>query len=394
MKLAVVGFGNAGGKVTDRLLDYESSTDRALCRFTTVINTAKVDLEKIERVPPEYRVLIGQTHAQSKGHGAGADPDIGAEIAREDELEIGRVLDQVPLHEVDAFLIVAGLGGGTGSGGGPVLASMLQERYAEPVYGLGVLPSEDEGGRASLNAARSVRSYADATDALLLFDNNAWREGRDAVDAGYERTNLEIAKRVGTLLAAGATDGTTVAENAMDASDINRTLAVGGVSTVAYAETELEQETSRRQGLLGRFRSPDPEREADGADAATKVHGLVRRAVRSRLTCPANVDSTERALIVVSGPPAELSRKGLESARSWLEQQTNSIEVLAGDNPLKSADKLSAVVVLSNVTDVPRVDNLQDQAVDAADNIENQRETRDEEIEDLIRDDDGTLDPI
>jgi cell division GTPase FtsZ len=394
MKLAVVGFGNAGGKITDRLLEYESSTDRALCRFTAVINTAKVDLEKIEWVPPEYRVLIGQTHAQSKGHGAGADPDIGAEIAREDELEIGRVLDQVPLHEVDAFLIVAGLGGGTGSGGGPVLASMLQERYAEPVYGLGVLPSEDEGGRASLNAARSVRSYAESADALLLFDNNAWREGTDAVEAGYERTNLEIAKRVGTLLAAGATDGSSVAENAMDASDINRTLAVGGVSTVAYAESDLERETTRQQGLLGRFRSPDTDRERDGADAATKVHGLVRRAVRSRLTCPANVDSAERALIVVSGPPSEFSQKGLERARRWLESEIGSVEVLAGDDPRHGNERLSATVLLSNVTDVPRIDRLQQQAVDAKENIETQAADRESAIADLVRDEDDELDPV
>jgi cell division GTPase FtsZ len=394
MKLAVVGIGNAGGKITDRLLEYESAADRALCRFTAAVNTAKVDLEKIERVPAEYRVLIGQTHAQSKGHGAGADPDIGAEIAREDELELGRVLDQVPLHDVDAFLTVAGLGGGTGSGAGPVLASMLAERYAEPVYALGVLPSEDEGGRASLNAARSIRSYAESTEGLVLFDNDAWREGTDAVETGYERTNLEIAKRVGTLLSAGARDGSAVAENAMDASDINRTLSVGGVSTVAYAESDLKPETTRQQGLLGRFRSPDPDQTADGADSATKVHGLVRRAVRSRLTCPANVDSAERALIVVSGPPSEFSQKGLDRARRWLESATESVEVLAGDDPRHDHDRLTATVLLSNVTDVPRVDRLQSQAVDAKKNIETQAADRESDISDLVQDENDELDPV
>jgi hypothetical protein len=68
--------------------------------------------------------------------------------------------------------------------------------------------------------------------------------------------------------------------------------------------------------------------------------------------------------------------------------------VLAGDDPRPGAERLAAVVVLSNVTDVPRVEALQQQATDAAENIENQAETRDEEIEDLIRDDEGTLDPI
>ncbi|MFB6159694.1 MAG: tubulin/FtsZ family protein [Haloferacaceae archaeon] len=394
MKLAVIGFGNAGGKVTDRLLEYEATTGRALCRFPAVINTANIDLEKIERVPPEYRVLIGQTDERSKGHGAGADPDLGAEIARQDQLEIERVLDEVPLHEIDAFLIVAGLGGGTGSGGGPVLAERLAERYGEPVYGLGILPSEDEGGRASLNAARSIPSYSESTDALVLFDNNAWREGRDSVDAGYERTNHEIAKRVVTLLAAGERDGSTVAENAMDASDINRTLAVGGVSTIAYAETELETSTARSQGLLGRFRAGDDGTAADGADSATKVHSLVRRAVRSRLTCPATIESAERALVVVSGPPSEFSRKGLERARRWIESEIGSVEVLAGDDPREGNDTLSATVLLSNVTDVPRIDRLQDQAVDAKENIETQAADRETEIEELITDTDNELDPV
>jgi cell division GTPase FtsZ len=112
------------------------------------------------------------------------------------------------------------------------------------------------------------------------------------------------------------------------------------------------------------------------------------------LTCPATVSSAERSLIVVSGPPRELSRKGLDSARRWVEQQTNSIEVLAGDDPRRSADSLSAAVILSNVTDVPRVEALQDQAVDAAGNIEKQETTRSEDVEELITDDEDRLDPI
>jgi cell division GTPase FtsZ len=392
MKLAVVGVGNAGGKITDSLLAYESSTGRALCRFSAVVNTATVDLERVDRVPAERRVLVGQTDARAKGHGAGADPEVGAEIARQDRDEIGRLLDQVPLHEIDAFLVVAGLGGGTGSGGGPVVASTLADRYEEPVYGLAVLPSADEGGRASLNAARALPSYTDATDALLLFDNEAWRTGDEAVGAGYERTNREMATRVVTLLAAGEADGSAVAENAMDASDVNRTLAVGGVSTVAYAETPVEASTTRRQGLLGRFRSDAD--AGDGADAATKVHGLVRRAVRSRLTCPAGVGSAERALVVLSGPPREFSQKGLERARRWLEDETGSAEVLAGDDPREASETLSATVLLANVTDVPRVDRLQERAVDAKANIEAQAEDREAEIADLVTDEDDELDPV
>jgi len=391
MKVALVGFGNAGGKVADELLRYQKQTGRSLFQYVLAVNSARSDLARLEQIPDDDQILIGQTDERVKGHGVGSDPELGAEVTRRDRQELERALDDVPVYQVDAFLVVAGLGGGTGSGGAPVLAERLREMYDEPVYGLGVLPSKDEGGRASFNAARSLQSFVDATTNLLLFDNDAWRGYQDSVGDGYARTNRELATRIGALLSAGNLDGTEVSENVMDASDIRRTLDTGGVSTIAYAEEQLEHETQKSQGLLAKFRGNGSNLEVD---TAKKVSGVVRKAVQSRLTCPASVDSAERSLVVVSGPPAELSRKGLESARRWLEAQTDSIEVLAGDDPRKSADELSAVVLLSNVTDVSRVDSLQDQAVDAADNIESQRETRDEEIENLIRDDDGTLDPI
>jgi len=393
MKLAVIGFGNAGGKIADRLLRFEDESGRSLCRFVTAFNTARIDLEKLGTVPEEYRILYGQTDERAQGHGVGADPDTGADVTREDLNELERALDDVPVYDIDAFLVIAGLGGGTGSGGAPVMANEIRERYDEPVYGLGVLPSRDEGGRAALNAARSLPTFSDAVDALVLFDNEAWRAGEDSIEAGYERTNHEIAKRIGTLLAAGEWDGSTVSENAMDASDIKRTLATGGISTVAYAETDAGAHNDGQGGLLERFRTPGPETE-DGADDATKIHGLVRRAVRSRLTCPAEIESAERGLLVISGPPSHFSQKGLERARRWVESEIGSAEVLAGDDPRDAASVMTATVLLSNVTEVPRIDALQNQAVEAQENIRSQQADREEKIASLLHDEGGKLDPV
>jgi len=391
MKIAAIGLGNAGGKITDKLLWFERTTDRDLIRSAVAVNSARVDLARLEHLPEENRFLIGQTDPRVKGHGVGADPDLGAEITRQDQYEIERALDAVPIHEVDAFLLVAGLGGGTGSGGAPSLARTLHERYDEPVYGLGVLPSKDEGGRAVLNAARSFQGLADAVSNLILFDNDIWRGSGDTVEGGYDRTNREIARRVVTLLAAGEIDGSMISENAMDSSDIRRTLMTGGVSTIAYADTrDISPEP---QGLLGRFRANGAEDLAE-TDPATRVNGLIRKAVQSRLTCPAEVDSAERSLVVLSGPPKALSRKGLESGRQWLEQQTQSAEVLTGDDPREGSDRLSVAILLSNVTEVPTVDRLQRQAVDARENIESQQAAREKQIDDLIHDDQNRLDPL
>jgi len=393
MNLAAIGFGNAGGKIVDRFLAFEEASGRSLTTDVLAINTAEIDLAKLDVVPPDRRLIVGQTDERVKGRGVGADPELGAEIARQDCTEIERRLDSVPIHETDGFLVVAGLGGGTGSGGAPVLAERLTEIYDEPVYGLAVLPSDDEGGRPSLNAARSLQTFADATDNLMVFDNDAWRQTQGSVAAGYDRTNREIARRFVTLLAAGELDGSQVSESAMDASDVRRTLATGGLGTVAFSEADLTAETEAQQGLLGRFRS-NGAAHTDEGDLAMKVHGLVREAVQSRLTCPADVSSAERALIVLSGPPRELSQKGLQRARQWLERETGSVEVLAGDDPRTDADAVSVAVLLSNVTEIPRVDALQKRAVSAQERTERQATRRDEEIEELLTDDEDRLDPL
>lgn len=390
MKIAVVGFGNAGGKITDKLLWYESQAGRDLIRSALAVNSARVDLARLDHLPREYQFLIGQTDPRVKGHGVGGDPDLGAEITEQDRHEIDRALDTVPIFDIDAFLIVAGLGGGTGSGGAPRVAERIRERYDEPVYGLGILPSKDEGGRAVLNAARSIQSFADATTNLILFDNDGWRGSGETVESGYDRTNKEIAKRIVTLLGAGEVDGSPVSENAMDSSDIRRTLSGNGISTIAYAESE---ETPNNSGLLSSFRTNGEDTPGD-TDAATKVNGLIRQAVQSRLTCQADINSAERSLVIVSGPPDALSRKGIERSRQWLEERTGSVEILSGDDPRPGADSLSAVVLLSNVTKVDSVDRLQELAVEAKSNIEEQAKTREKETEELITDEDDVLDSI
>mgnify|MGYP000397238846 CR=1 FL=1 len=390
MKLAVIGFGNAGGKITDKLLWYEQKTNRDLIKSALSVNTARVDLARLDHLPEEHQFLIGQTDSRVKGHGVGADPELGAEITEMDRHEIDRALDTVPVYDIDAFLIVAGLGGGTGSGGAPRLAEQIRDQYDEPVYGLAVLPSKDEGGRAVLNAARSFRTFADATTNLILFDNDVWRGSGDTVEGGYDRTNEEIAKRVVTVLSAGEIDDSPVSENAMDSSDIRRTLSGNGVSTIAYAESDRIPEQS---GFLSSLRS-NGTHDWNGADSATKVNGLIRQAVQSRLTCPADINSAERSLLIVSGPGDAISRKGIESGRRWIEQTTESVEVLSGDDPRPGADKLSVVVLLSNVTDIPSIDQLQQRAVEAKQNIEQQAEVRKAETEELLTDDDDVLDPI
>jgi cell division GTPase FtsZ len=388
MKLAMIGFGQAGGKIVDKFLEYDQMTGSNIVRSAVAVNTARADLLGLELIPEENRVLIGQ--ARVKGHGVGADNELGAEIAEEDIDEVQGAIDNIPVHEIDAFLIVAGLGGGTGSGGSPVLAKHLKRIYTEPVYGLGVLPGSDEGGIYTLNAARSFQTFVREVDNLLVFDNDAWRKTGESVEGGYEEINDEIVRRFGVLFGAGEVEaGDNVAESVVDSSEVINTLAGGGVSTVGYAAESVDTSSG---GLLSRFKGDDDD-SMESANTTNRITSLVRKAALGRLTLPCEIDGAERALLVLSGPPEHLNRKGIERGRKWLEEQTGSMEVRGGDYPV-SEPNVAASILLSGVHNVPRIKELQQVAIEAQDNIDEIRNESEENLEELVEDEEDELDPL
>ena len=390
MKLAMIGFGQAGGKILDKFLEYDRRTGSEIVRAAVAVNSAKADLMGLENIPEENRVLIGQ--ARVKGHGVGADNELGAEIAEEDIDEVQGAIDSIPVHEVDAFLVIAGLGGGTGSGGAPVLSKHLKRIYTEPVYGLGVLPSQDEGGIYTLNAARSFQTFVREVDNLMVFDNDAWRQTGESMEGGYDEINDEIVKRFGIMFGAGEIEpGAEVGESVVDSSEIINTLSGGGVSTVGYAAEEVETE---EKGLLSRFTGDDDGSDMDAANTTNRITSLVRKAALGRLTLPCEIDGAERALLVMSGPPKFLNRKGIERGRKWLEEQTGSMEVRGGDYPVSESNFVASVILLSGVTDVPRIKELQQVAIEAQDNIEEIREQSEENLHGLVEDDEDELEPL
>jgi len=391
MKLAMIGFGQAGGKVVDKFLEYDKRTGSEIVRAAAAVNTAKADLMGLEHIRTDQRVLIGQSRV--KGHGVGADNELGAEIAEEDIDEVQGTIDSIPVHEVDAFLIIAGLGGGTGSGGAPVLAKHLKRIYTEPVYGLGILPGSDEGGIYTLNAARSFQTFVREVDNLMVFDNDAWRKTGESMQGGYDEINEEIVRRFGILFGAGeVSQGQEVAESVVDSSEIINTLAGGGVSTVGYAEEEVDEPNAG--GLLSRLRADDSTDELDSAHTTNRITSLVRKAALGRLTLPCEVDGTERALLVLAGPPKYLNRKGIERGRKWLEEQTGSMEVRGGDYPYSGSGFVASVILLAGITNVPRIKELQQVAIEAQENLNEIREESDENLDDLVTDDSDELESL
>lgn len=392
MKLCVLGLGQAGGKLLDALLAYDMNTGSDIVQGCIAVNTAKADLLGLEYVPEDRRVLIGQDRV--KGHGVGADNELGAEVAAADLSEIIGALDGVPVHEVDAFLLVAGLGGGTGSGTIPVVARELQRLYTEPVYGLGILPSQDEGGIYTLNAARSFQTCVREVDNLIVFDNGAWERTDTSLADWYEEINSEMIRRLGVLFGAGELRaGDEVAESVVDASEVINTLSGGGVSTIGYATDRLSEKEQGKTGLLSRFSSKSAEPVNDGT-RTNRITSLIRKATLGRLTLPCDVNAVERALVIVAGPSTHISRKGVERGRQWLEETTGTMEVRGGDYPLAQSPYIAGLVLLSGVTSVPRIKELQQVAIEASSNMDDIRASSADNLNNLVESDSEDLEPL
>ncbi|WP_338741717.1 tubulin/FtsZ family protein [Haloplanus salilacus] len=356
MKSVLIGVGQAGGKVVGALSDFDARNGFGAVVGSLAVNSARSDLQSL----PLETVLIGG--AEVNGHGVGGDNELGTKVMRDDVQEVLSAIDGRMTARAEAMFVVAGLGGGTGSGGAPYLVKKLQRVYDVPVYGLGVLPGRDEGALYQVNAGRSLKTLTREADATILVDNDTWRSAGESLESGYEAINERIARRVGLLLAAGEAVG-GVGESVVDSSEVINTLR-GGVATLGYASADAAP---------------------DAGGNVNVVTSTTRRAVRSGLGLP-DTTSAERGLLVVAGRPRAVSRKGVEKARSWLETELDTMEVRGGDFPLDD-DRLASLVLLGGVVDSDRLDGFLERARRAAEDgvAEDENETlADDRIDGLL----------
>jgi len=357
MRVFFIGFGQAGGKVVDMFIEQDKRMQTQSFRGIAV-NTARTDLMGLKHIELKDRLLIGQTVV--KGHGVGTDNVTGARVTADEIDSIINAIDSRGTHDVDAFVIVAGLGGGTGSGGSPVLARHLKRIYREPVYAIGILPAPEEGRLYSYNAARSLSTLVNEADNTFIFDNSAWKNEGESVKDAYNRLNDEIVRRFGVLFRAGEVGKAGVGEMVVDSSEVINTLRGGGISTVGYAISEkVSPRTKQTQGIFsGLLRKKEKTEEVlTGEDKSAKIIALVRRAMLGRLTLPCDYSTAERGLVLLAGPPDEMDRKGVEKSKSWVEENIAGVEVRGGDYPVQS-DYIAAVVVLATIGNAPRITEL------------------------------------
>lgn len=416
MQVGVIGIGQAGGKILDTILAYESEIEASPIHSALAVNTAEADLLGLAHVPEDQQLLIGE--GTQNGGGVGADNETGAQVTVENIETIHAALEEIPNHELDAFLIVAALGGGTGSGGAPVVAKHIRSVYdSMPVYAVGVLPSKREGQLYAYNAARSLQTLLrggeltlgatdDGDDAdgetddgdsemvigpdksiggqrqtsalvenVLLVDNDAYNSPNESLEQAWEHINRTIAQAIIDLFAAGEpVEREQIPETVVDTADIRQTLTNGTLSTIGYATAHLEMDTT--QTLLGRLRARDSATEGydfDQQEAELRVMNLVREATQSSLGFETTLESVEAGLVLIAGPAEALNRRGIERSREWLQTQIEAPAVRGGDYP-RDQPEMQTTVLLSGVHDSERLQELYLQAAKARQTIEDREE--------------------
>lgn len=153
--IKVLGVGGAGGNAVEHMAQAEF-TDISFA----VLNT---DAQALERSKVSTRFNLGTQ--LTRGLGAGGDPDVGRASAEADRARI-----QELCAGADVIFIVAGLGGGTGTGAGPVIAKIARETGAL-VLGVVTLPFDCEGGRRQRQAQFGLQQLQAAADGVICLPN-------------------------------------------------------------------------------------------------------------------------------------------------------------------------------------------------------------------------------
>ena len=359
MRVGLVGVGRAGGAIVDELAATAERSQVAPVDAAVVVDTDEESLAALSTVPTENRTLVGRIEAA--GHGTDGDQEQAVEIAADAQAELRGALDALPAA-TDAVFVVAGLAGGTGGGLGPCLTELLVETATQPVYGVGVLPSdaEDETGEHAARAMRGLRALREPATDVLLVDLDRWRRTDANVETAYAPLDTAVADALWSVVAASELGGDApTPERTLDASEVINTLQGDGVATLARATNSLPTDDSD-DGLLERARGlfGDTSPDVDGVTANRLITTTVREAFGSNAFLD-DIDTAARAAVVVDAPAPFLLREGIQSATGIVEDETGSVAVRAGDRPRPNSDVLGTTILLAGVTGVPRLDELE-----------------------------------
>jgi cell division protein FtsZ len=273
-RIKVVGVGGGGSNAVNRMVQV------GLDGVEFIV--ANTDLQALRTSPAPVKLQIGSK--LTKGLGAGADPNVGRQAALEDTDKIIQALDGS-----DMIFVTTGLGGGTGTGAAPVIASLASELGALTVAVV-TKPFKFEGRKRQIQAERGLEALRDCVDTIITIPN--------------ERL-LTIIDRTTPLTEAFGTADDVLRQAIQGISDL---ILVSGLINLDFADVKTIM-SGMGLAMMGTG-------IADGQDRAMEA---ARRAISSPLLEGASVNGARGVIINVTGGP-DLSLIEVSEASSIVQE--------------------------------------------------------------------------
>ncbi len=215
--VAVVGLGGAGCNITTWIAEKGITGGRIIAANTDVNH---LYVQKADKV-----ILLGQKLC--KGHGCGGYPEMGAQATRENVDEL-----KAELEGTNLVFLVAGLGGGTGTGAIPVVAELTRSINALTI-GCVTIPFTIEMSRRE-KAREAIKLLAESCDSVVIIDNSKLREVAGNLPL---KEALNVANALVGAFVKNLTDTITQPSLVnLDYADLRAVMERGGISSIGIGE--------------------------------------------------------------------------------------------------------------------------------------------------------------
>ena len=233
-KIKVMGIGGAGNNILKRL--YKKRINGV---ETIALNTDAIHLNNCQA---HKRTVLGAK--RTMGQGAGGDPHLGRMCAEGDEDTLRGLVDNT-----DMGFIIAGMGGGTGTGSAPIIAKYAKETDAL-VVGVAVLPFLEEGKRRRNTAIEGLTELKRNCNCVIELDNekiNVLKKGDYPMKKAFDVMSDLVAETVQSLSEV-ITEPSTIN---VDFADLRKIIEAGGNAKVLYGESSSSDPGSVLDAVLG-----------------------------------------------------------------------------------------------------------------------------------------------
>lgn len=187
--IKIIGIGGAGGNAINTMIDNDLSGVEFIAA-----NTDMMDLQKSKA---KLKIQIGKK--STKGLGTGANPELGRQAAEESKEELCSQMEGA-----DMVFIAAGMGGGTGTGGAPIIAKLARDMG---ILTLGIVsrPFDSEGLKRKQNAEEGIKNLSEHVDTMIVIPNEKLKEifsDMGIISAFHKADNVlyEAAKAVSDII--------------------------------------------------------------------------------------------------------------------------------------------------------------------------------------------------